>query len=108
MWENIMQDYIHGFAGSKHGTTSWLDQEAIDYANNLETGRKVTDNTNKKNIKVTAYEKDGKQYLRVGPFNWSFGGTITELNVYDQNSNPISEKLYSSFSGTTENYFDVN
>ena len=109
--ENVGQYHAglyHGFVGSRHGTTSWLDQGAIDYANNLVNGSKVTDNTNKKNIKVTAYEKDGKQYLRVGPFNWSFGGTITELNVYDQNSNPISEKLYSSFSGTTENYFDVS
>ena len=109
--ENVGQYHAglyHGFVGSRHGTTSWLDQDAIDYANNLENGSKVTDNTNKENIKVTPYEKDGKQYLRVGPFNWSFGGTITELNVYDQNSNPISEKLYSSFSGTTENYFDVS
>ena len=80
MQENITQDYIHGFAGSKRGTTTWLDQEAIDYANNLSNGSKAVDNTNKENIKVTPYEKDEKQYLRIGPFNWSFGGTITEVN----------------------------
>ena len=110
--ENVGQYHAglyRGFISNNPGnTTSWLDQEAIDYANNLENGSKVTDNTNKDNIQVSPYEKDGKQYLRIGPFNWTFGGTISEINVYDQDSNPISEKLYSSFSGTTENFFDVS
>ena len=97
-----------GFVITDPGTVSDLDQAAIDYANSLENGTKVTDNTNKENIQVAPYEKDGKQYLRIGPFNWTFGGTISEINVYDQDSNPISEKLYSSFSGTTENFFDVS
>ena len=109
--ENVGQYHAglyHGFAGNKKGTPQELDQAAQNYANNLVNGSKAVDNTNKENIKVIPYKKDQKQYLRIGPFNWSFGGTITELNVYDQNSNPISEKLYSSFSGTTENYFDVS
>ena len=97
-----------GFAGSKKGNETWVDQVAEDYGNELENGSKVVDNTNKNNIHTEPYEKDGKQYLRIGPFNWTFGGKITEINVYDQDSKPIQEKLYSSFLGTNENFFDAN
>ena len=98
----------NGFASSKKGNSTWLDQSSTDYANSLANGEKVTDNTNKDNIKTVAYEKDGRQYMRVGPFNWSFGGKITAINVYDQNENAIEEKLYSSFNGTTETWFGVD
>ena len=97
-----------GFAGSKKGNETWVDQAAEDYGNELENGSKVVDNTNKNNIHTEPYEKDGKQYLRIGPFNWTFGGKITEINVYDQDSKPIQEKMYSSFLGTNENFFDAN
>ena len=98
-----------GFAGSKKGDySSWVDQGANDYANSIANGTNITDNTNKDNIQVVAYQKDGKAYMRIGPFNWTFGGTITDINVYDQDSNPISEKLFSSFSGSTENFFDAS
>ena len=98
----------NGFASSKKGNSTWLDQSSTDYANSLANGEKVTDNTNKDNIKTVAYEKDGRQYMRVGPFNWSFGGKITAINVYDQNENAIEEKVYSSFNGTTEIWFGVD
>ncbi len=98
-----------GFAGSKTGDyTSSVDQGAIDYANSIANGSNVTDNTNKDNIQVVSYQKDGKGYMRIGPFNWTFGGTITDINIYDQDSNPISEKLISTFSGTTENFIDAS
>lgn len=29
--------------------------------------------------------------MRVGPFNWTFGGKVTDVNVYDQNGQSISE-----------------
>ena len=111
-WMNNVGQYhaglYAGFAGSQHGNSTWLDQSASDYANQIANIGQATDNTNKDNIKVVAYEKDGRQYMRIGPFNWTFAGTLSEVNVYDQNSNPVSEKLYSSFSGTTENFFDVS
>ncbi len=97
-----------GFAGSRRGNSTWIDQAATDYANQIVNGTNATDNTNKDNIQVVAYQKDGKSYMRIGPFNWTFGGKITNVNIYDQNSNPISEKLYSSFSGVTENFFDAS
>lgn len=97
----------NGFASTSHGSSSWIDQAAKEYADSLEENSKVVDNTNKENIQVTAYEKDGKNYMRVGPFNWTFGGTLSEINVYDQDSNPISEKLYSKYIGETENFITI-
>ena len=96
-----------GFAGSKTGRPNWLDQAATNYANEISNTNDVTDNTNKDNIQVTAYERDGSQYIRIGPFNWSFGGRLTEINVYDQNSQPIANKLYSSYYGNEERFLDV-
>ena len=65
------------------------------------------DITNKNNVKVVAYNKDGKAYMRVGPFNWTFGGKVTDVNVYDQNGKSISEKLYSSYYGNEERFYGV-
>ena len=96
-----------GFTSPKKGNSTWLDQSSTDYANKIAQGEKVIDNTNKDNIKIVPYEKDGKQYMRVGPFNWSFGGRITDVAVYDQNQKPIDGKLYSSFNGVTETWFGV-
>lgn len=101
---------IHtGFAGARGGSSSWLDTESTNYANNLnEEAEKITDNTNKNNIKVVAYEKDGKSYMRVGPFNWSFTATMSKITVNDQKGTPISGLLFSSFNGNNETWYNVN
>lgn len=96
-----------GFAGSKKGKANWLDQAAANYANEISNTNDVKDNTNKNNIQVTAYEKDGNQYIRIGPFNWSFGGRLTEVNIYNQDSQPIGNKLFSSYYGSEERFLDV-
>lgn len=95
------------FASSTRGSTTSLDTEAQQYADNISKGITATDNTDKSKIKVQAYEKDGKQYMRVGPFNWTFGGTLTEVSIYDQNSKEISGQLYSTFSGNTEKWISA-
>ena len=97
-----------GFAGTKQGYSTWLDTESTNYANNLRDTTKITDNTNKNNIKVVAYEKDGKSYMRVGPFNWSFPGTMANVTANDQNGNQISGVLYSSFNGNQESWFGAS
>ena len=78
------------------------------YANEISAGQSAKDNTDKSKIKVSSYNKDGKQYMRVGPFNWTFSGTLSDISIYDQNGNSISEKLYSNFNGTTENWFNAS
>lgn len=93
--------------GNSSNSTTKLETEATEYANNIGNNTNATDNTNKNNIKVEAYNKDGKQYMRVGPFNWTFAGKLTEISVYDQNSKSISEKLYSTFTGNTEEWIGV-
>ena len=96
----------NGFASDKTGVANSLDTSSTNYANSIKD-MKITDNTNKNNIKVTAYERNGKQYMRVGPFNWKFSGTLTGVNVYDQNGQAVNNVLYSSFNGTKENWFEV-
>lgn len=70
-----------GFASSKKGSNVDLTP-AYNYANNITAGQSAKDNTNKNNVKVVAYNKDGKQYMRIGPFNWTFSGTINRyINI---------------------------
>lgn len=97
-----------GFAANKKGSPTWLDQASTDYANTLTAETTLKDNTNKANVKVVAYNKDGKAYMRVGPFNWSFGGSLKEINVFNQNNQAIGEKLYSVFAGNTERFIGLN
>lgn len=100
-------NFVSAVSGNSNQSTTTLDAEATNYANNISNGTKVTDNTDKSKIKVEAYNKDGTQYMRVGPFNWTFGGKLTEVSIYDQNSKPIAGKLYSTFSGKTEKWINV-
>lgn len=93
--------------GNSYKATTKLDTAAEKYANNISNGTKVTDNTNKNGIKVEAYDKNGTQYMRIGPFNWTFGGTLTDVSIYDQNSKKITGNLYSTFSGKTEKWINV-
>ena len=97
-----------GFAGTTKGSSTFLDQDAIDYANDISDVAEATDNTNKDNIRAVAYERDGQQFIRIGPFNWSFGGTLTELSVLDQDSNAISGLTFSSFRGNEETFFGMD
>lgn len=86
-----------------------LDKAATEYANKLTgTMQTITDNTKKDKIKVVSYEKDGKSYMRVGPFNWSFTGTMESVTVNDQNGQAISGTLYSSFNGNNEYWYSAN
>lgn len=101
-------DRLNNYPSSGPGWDSTgLYNAAVNYANSLKSGNNVKDNTVKKNVKIENYTKDNKQYMRVGPFNWSFGGTLTEVSVYDQNSKSISGLLYSSFSGNTEKWYNA-
>ena len=96
-----------GFVSNTKGDSSYLNSEANKYANNLKDAQ-ITDNTNKDKIQVKAYERNGKDYLRIGPFNWTFSGTITAVRALDQNSNNIDGMIYSSFNGNNEYWYDVN
>ena len=97
-----------GFSNGKQGTYSWLDTASTNYANNYKETKQITDNTNTNNIKVVAYQKaDGSSYMRVGPFNWSFPGNMTSVEVNDQDGNIINDVSFSSFKGNDEYWYNA-
>ena len=97
-----------GFSNGVQGSATWLDTASTNYANNLGDITKISDNTKKDKIKVSSYEKDGKSYIRVGPFNWSFPGTMKNVTASDQNGKTISGILYSSFKGKDEYWYSAS
>ena len=101
------QGLYNGFASNRTGNSSYLNSEATEYANNL-GNMQITDNTNKDNIQVKSYQTNGTEYIRIGPFNWSFSGTMTGITVLDQNNNTINGLLYSSFNGNNEYWYGIN
>lgn len=98
------------FSNGVQGTYGTLDTTSTNYANNYkENNTQIVDNTNKSNIKVAAYTKaDGTSYIRVGPFNWSFPGNMTNVTVNDQNGRAISGISFSSFRGTEEYWYGAD
>lgn len=109
-WMNSVGQYhvglYKGFASSVTGVHTSIDAEAEAYANSIINARttKAEDKTDKNKITVKDFNKDNKQYVRVGPFKWSFGGDLTEIKAYDQDGKVISNILVSIFSGNTEKY----
>ena len=91
-----------GFASTVKGNSSYLDSQSSDYANEL-ANIEITDNTNKSAIKV---QSDG-DYIKVGPFNWSFSGTLNNIEVKDQDGNTVSGIRFSTYTGTISNTISV-
>ncbi len=86
----------NGFASTVPGNSSYLDSTSSDYANEL-ANLEITDNTNKDAIRV---QSDGNN-IRIGPFNWSFSGTLNNISVKDQNGNTVSGITFQTYTGTT-------
>ena len=85
-----------GFANNVKGKDTTLEDEASDYANEIEN-IELTDNTNKNAISV---KSDGN-YINIGPFNWSFSGKLNNIVVNDQNGNAVRGITFSKYAGTT-------
>ena len=87
--------------GVKGGTSSAaLEKEAIDYANNLQTANnELQDHTNKDAIKTTSYVEGNTRYIMVGPLNWTFPGSLSDVKVYDQDNNVISNVAFTYYEG---------
>ena len=85
-----------------------LIAEATEYAKKIvdEKEVEVKDNTDKSNIKVTAYANGDEGFIRVGPFNWSFEGKIISATVYGDNNNKIPNVRFSTFRGTQETFYN--
>ena len=105
-WMNNVGQYhaglYVGFVSNVQGSSSYLDSTSSDYANEL-ANVEFTDNTNKQAIRV---QSDGEN-LRIGPFNWSFSGTLKSVVVKDQDGNAISGVTFVTYTGTTANTIGI-
>ena len=105
-WMNHVGKYHNGlydgFANNITGSGSYLDSESSEYADDLQD-IELTDNTNKSAITV---QSDGTN-IRIGPFNWSFSGTLSNIEVRDQNGNAVSGITFRTYTGTTSNTIGV-
>ena len=105
-WMNNVGQYhaglYVGFVSNVQGSSSYLDSTSSDYANEL-ANVEFTDNTNKEAIRV---QSDGEN-LRIGPFNWSFSGTLNSVVVKDQDGNAISGVTFVTYTGTTANTIGI-
>ncbi len=91
------------FTNANAGDESYLDSEGSQYADELANMQELTDNTNKEAITV---KSDG-DYIKVGPFNWSFSGSLTGIEVKDQNGNAVRGIVLSGYVGTVPYLMDV-
>ena len=91
-----------GFVNNVNGKDTTLEDEASDYANEIEN-IELTDNTNKNALSV---QSDGN-YIKIGPFNWSFSGKLETIVVNDQNGNAVRGITFSKYAGTTANTISV-
>ena len=91
-----------GFVNNVNGKDTTLEDEASDYANEIEN-IELTDNTNKNALSV---QSDGN-YIKIGPFNWSFSGKLKTIVVNDQNGNAVRGITFSRYAGTTANTISV-
>ena len=97
------------FSNGVAGNQTWLDTESSNYANSYtENTSEIKDNTNKENVKVVAYQRDEKSYMRVGPFNWTFPGTMQSVTADDQDGKNIEGLFFSSFNGNEEYWYGAN
>ena len=83
-WENNARNYVN----------SWKSQKEAS----------IKDNTNKNNLTKEIITYSGTEYIKVGPFNWTYTGTFNGAHVYDQNNREISAS-YGKYNGTTLQVF---
>lgn len=108
---NINADTANAYAYSGNNETDDPDNsilsDAENYASSIASIQDVSnsDSTNKENITYELYNDIyGTPYYRVGPFNWTYSGTLKEMKVYDQNQNEISDFIIASYSGNEGNW----
>ena len=92
-------------SGNKIPGRTDLITASENYVNNMSNAQ-ATDNTNKSTIKVVSEDYNGISYAKIGPFNWSYPGTLTGATVYDQNKGVINGVKYVTYNGTAANWSD--
>ena len=90
-----------GIADADAGTSSWIDENAAMEGKKHENqAEDIIDNTNKANIRTENYVQNNISYARIGPFNWSYVGTLNSIEVEDQAGRIVSNVSYSQYNGS--------
>ena len=78
------------------------ENSARNYVNWWKTQQdaSITNNTNKDNLTKEIISYSGAQYIKIGPFNMTYNGTFSDMQVFDQNNNAINA-LYAKYNGTS-------
>jgi len=106
-WLRDVGEPAHGinraFASTDNRGPSPLDDESTEYVASI-NNMKIEDRTQKDKITSRLIERNSKQYVRVGPFNWTFpeNASFNEIKIYDQKGDLPSEVLYSTYRGNDE------
>lgn len=93
--------------GGGYSNNEWVNS-GRDYANGIQNAKKasVEDRTNKDNVRLVSIEHNGKSYIQAGPFNWSYTGNISNIQVLDQNNKAINGVLYAKYIGKELNIYE--
>ena len=79
-----------------------LVEEGKAYAKSIKNeDDTIKNNTSTSKIGVNFYESGNNTYVRVGPFNFSFNGTIKDVIVRGDNNRQITNVTYGKYSGST-------
>ncbi|MCI8759885.1 MAG: LPXTG cell wall anchor domain-containing protein [Clostridia bacterium] len=111
-WMSNVGQYHAGlslnFTSDKRGGYSPLDAESDAYANSIinlqETAQAMEDHTDKNKIKVVSANKDNKDYIKIGPFNWTFGTPLTKVTA--QGTGDMTIHFFSSYNGREEYFYN--
>lgn len=108
-WNNKVGKTL-GISGefSTSGTTYHKDvaneliKEGEAYADSLGSMTfDIQDNTNYDNINITFTEEGEDTYVRFGPFNYTFGGNLTDIGVIGNNGERVGYATFGRYSGST-------
>lgn len=97
------------FGYNSRGDDMQLLREADEYMRNYKDkgSSDIVDNTKKEDITITKYKNGGSDYLRVGPFQWTFGGKISGIDMKDASNKNITGLKFSKFVGKDEKFIKV-
>lgn len=105
-WQNAVGNTlgVGGFTTSSAAYNPQYGQPLIDegnaYANSL-GGSGISNNTNTSGINLTFREEGNSTYVRVGPFNFSFGGSIQSVTVRGDSNKQITSATFGVYNGSS-------
>ena len=97
-------------------TSETLEKDAEEYAkkalNYIKNGGSLLESQSKSDdVKLKDVKYQGADYIRVGPFKYSFTNSIEKLSLTDENDNDISDLKFGGYNGNefivSDSYNDI-